>query len=67
MTDQPEISAYWEIYPQSVRLSLSYFEQRIPLSMRGSGLTPQFISSNPAVAYVDDDGFWSVECRLETP
>jgi len=57
MTEQLDIPAYWEIYPQSVRLSLSYFEQRIPLSVRGSGLSPQFISSNPAVAYVDDEGF----------
>ena len=57
MTEQLDIPTYWEIYPQSVRLSLSYFEQRIPLSVRGSGLNPQFVSSNPAVAYVDDEGF----------
>jgi hypothetical protein len=38
-------------------VSQSLFEQRIPLSIRGLEYMPLFNSSNPSVAYVDDDGF----------
>ncbi len=57
MTEQQTELTYWDIFPQSIRLSQSLFEQRIPLSIRGLEYMPLFDSSNPSVAYVDEDGF----------
>jgi hypothetical protein len=56
MTDLPSNDAYWDVFPKSVRLSLSETPQAIPLSIRGYIDTPVFRSSNPDVINVNDQG-----------
>ena len=47
---------YWDVFPKSIRASLSEDPQDIPLSIRGQVTAPMFESSNPDVMSVDTDG-----------
>jgi hypothetical protein len=54
---------YWDVFPESIRLSLSLTPQNIPLSIRGEIDTPVFESSNPAIVSVDQSGTLSCGIR----
>lgn len=62
MNQQPA-TVYWDVFPKLVRVSTSEWPQSIPLSLRGDVESPQFESSNPAVAEVDEAG--NVICGMQ--
>lgn len=56
MTEVLPQNAYWDVFPKSVRFSLSEMSQAIPLSIRGHIDTPLFESSNPDVVSMNESG-----------
>jgi hypothetical protein len=48
---------YWDVFPKKIKVSTSYWEQAIPLSIRGQlGDIPEFESADSSVSWVDEDG-----------
>jgi hypothetical protein len=47
---------HWQVKPQSIRISSSQVEQRIPLSLRGNVDAPVYTSSNPEIVQIDTNG-----------
>jgi hypothetical protein len=60
MTEQQTELSYWDIFPQSIRLSQSLFEQRIPLSIQDSKIG---VSMVPRMESGMDCGHSEVETR----
>lgn len=56
MNDESGIIRYWDVFPKSIRISQGGDGHAIPLSIRGNVNFPEFVSSNPEVAFVDPGG-----------
>ena len=56
MSDDQNSPPYWDVFPKSIRVSLTESEQMIPLSVRGNAESPVFQSSNADVVNVDENG-----------
>jgi hypothetical protein len=59
MSDELLSPPYWDVFPKSIRVSLTESEQLIPLSVRGNAEAPVFQSSNTDVVNVDENGVLS--------